>query len=346
MKLLVFSDLHLGKKGFDSFFLSLDKKVIDVVCNESKKVDKIIFLGDFFHNMKEIDQKTLLLAKMLLDKLNSLNIPIVMILGNHSLFYKSTKEINYYRVFNGFYSNIKFVETILEDNDLLYVGWIQNEEEFKKYDNISKNFEWIFGHFEFKNVELINNLSLNGIDINYYYVMKEKFDNNNDKSNIISGHLHQRMKWKNVTYIGSPYPQTWHGKNKKDYGICFIDTKTKTIEYKDLNLFRFNEYSLKWLLENKNNIKDDIYNSENRIIVDCEIDDKDLNDLKIELNIMKPKSLSFNDEKIITNENIEYNKIQLSDPREFINDYIKNMKIENERKNRIFEKINGFLNEK
>ena len=61
---------------------------------------------------------------------------------------------------------------------------------------------------------------------------------------------------------------------------------------------------------------------------------------------MKPKSLSFNDEKIITNENIEYNKIQLSDPREFINDYIKNMKIENERKNRIFEKINGFLNEK
>ncbi len=56
MKLLLFSDLHLGKKGGNSFFLDLDKKAINEIVKETKKekVNKIIFLGDLFHKSYNI----------------------------------------------------------------------------------------------------------------------------------------------------------------------------------------------------------------------------------------------------------------------------------------------------
>lgn len=340
MRLLVFGDLHLGKKYSNTYFLDLDMKVINLVCEEvvKNKLDKIIFLGDLFHNRSESTPKTLVVARQILDKLNSLNIPIIMILGNHSTYYNNKKDYNYYRIFNGLFKNISFIENIQEDDGLLYVGWMQTPEEEEKYKELSKNFKWIFGHFEFKGAEMSGS-----------YRTKEGLENTNIESYIFSGHLHQRSQQGRLYYIGSPYPHTWHGSNRKDYGYVLVDTETEDIKFINLELHHFNEYKLQKLLMkiamDKESVKKEMLNSETKVKIDVPLDERQLSDLKIYLNnTFKPKDLMVEKENLsISSENVSYDKLLLSNPVDFITDYITGMKIEESQKGRIMDKVKNIL---
>lgn len=342
MKILIFTDLHLGKKLSNSYFLDLDKKVIESICQEAvkSKIEKIIFLGDFFHNRAESSPKTMCVARESLDKLNNLNIPIIMILGNHDTYFSNKKDFNYYRIFNGLFSNIRFVENIEEDDEgFLYVGWMRSPEEEEQYKKVSKNHKWIFGHFEFK-----------GAEMSEYYKTANGMENLNPDSYIFSGHIHQRSQQGKLYYIGSPYPQTWLSKNRHDYGYCLINTETEEIKYIDLGLYYFNEYKLQNLLmeitTNEEKIKKKMLNSETKVIVDKPLTEKELSELKIYLNTFGTKDLIVEKEDVeIISDNISYNKLVLSNPQSFIVDFISNMKLEEVTKKRILDKIKGMLKE-
>ena len=340
MKLLVFGDLHIGKKLSHVYFLDLDRKVIDSICEEVKKsrIDKIIFLGDFFHNRSESTPRAMGVAREVLDKLNNLGIPIIMIIGNHDTYYNNKKDCNYYRIFNGLFSNIHFIENITQTAECLYVPWMQTPEEEEKYKQLSKDYKWIFGHFEFK-----------GAEISDYYKTSTGIENENPLAFIFSGHIHQRSQQDRLHYIGCPYPQTWNGKNRKDYGYVLIDTDTEEINYVNLGLFYFNEYKLQKLLMrmamNKNEVKKEILNSETKVIIDVPLNERQLADVKIFLNTFQPKNLLVEKEDTaIISENVSYDKLQLSSPIDFINDYITGMKMDDAQKGRILEKVRGILN--
>jgi DNA repair exonuclease SbcCD nuclease subunit len=341
MKLLLFADLHIGKNHSNTYFLNLDRKVVESICKEVKrsKVDKIIFLGDFFHNRSESTPKALGVARELLASLNALEIPVRMIIGNHDLYYNNKKDYNYYRIFDGLFENITFVESFLEDGKFLYVGWMQTPEEEKRYEELSKNYKWIFGHFEFR-----------GAEMSEYYKTTSGLENNNTTANIFSGHIHQRSRQGRLHYIGSPYPQTWHGRNRKDYGFVLVDTETEEIKFTDLELYHFNEYKLQKLLMqikmDKEAVKKEMIHSETKVIVDIPLSEKDLADVKIFLNTFQPKNLLVEKEdQTIVSENISYDKLQLSDPTSFITDYITGMKIDALQKNRILDKVQKILNQ-
>jgi DNA repair exonuclease SbcCD nuclease subunit len=340
MKLLVFGDLHVGKRYSNTYFLDLDMKAVDLVCEEAKrsKADKIIFLGDFFHDRSDSTPKAMVYAREILDKLNALGIPVIMIIGNHDLYYNNKRDYNYYRIFEGLFNNILFIETIQEDGELLYVGWMQTPEEQAQYNKLAKNHKWIFGHFEFK-----------GAEMSEFYKTKEGLENTNENSYIFSGHIHQRSRQGRLHYIGSPYPYTWNGKNRKDYGYVLIDTDTEEIKFTDLRLYHFNDYKLQKLLMmihmDNEAVKKEMLNSETNIKVDVPLDERQLVDLKIYLNnTFKPKDLIVEKEDFSTSsENVSYDKLQLNSPTEFITDYILGMKIEEIQKNRILEKVKKIL---
>ena len=339
MNLLTFSDLHIGKKGSNSYFLELDKKVVDLICEEvvRSKIEKVIFLGDFFHDRSESTPKALGVARKILDQLNSLNIPIILILGNHCCYYNNKKDANYYRIFAGLFPNITFVEDIMADDNLLCVGWMQTPEEEIKYKEISKNYKWIFGHFEFK-----------GAEMSEYYRTTTGMENENIQSYIFSGHIHQRSTQGRLHYIGSPYPQTWHSKNRKDYGYVLIDTNTEEIKYVDLELYHFNEYKLQKLLMmimmNKEQIKKEMLHSETRVKIDVPLNERQLADVKMFLNAFHPKNLLVEKEdSSITVENVVYDKLILASPTGFITDYIGSMKMNEDQKARILDKVRGIL---
>ena len=339
MKILTFGDLHIGKKSSNSFFLDLDKKVVDLVCQGVIKnnIQKVVFLGDLIHNRSESTPKAMEVARYFLDKLNSLNIPIIMILGNHDTYYNNKKDANYYRIFEGLFPNIIFVEDFLETGTALYVGWIQTPEEEAKYKELSKKYKWIFGHLEFK-----------GTEMNEYYRTTSGMENENLNSFIISGHIHQRTQMNKLYYVGSPYPQTWHGKNRQDYGYAIIDTEKETIDFTDLGLHYFNEHKLQRFMMlvkvDKDKIKKELLNSETKIKIDVPLDERQLADVKLFLNSFKPKNLLVEkDSTSLQSSNISYDKIVLADPIEFISDYITGMKMADEQKGRILERVRNIL---
>jgi DNA repair exonuclease SbcCD nuclease subunit len=341
MNILAFGDLHIGKKSSNSYFLDIDKKVIDLVCEEVRKskIERVIFLGDLIHNRSESTPKSLVVARYALDKLNALNIPIIMILGNHDTYYNNMKDANYYRIFNGLYRNITFVEGIAWDENLLYVGWMQNPEEEKKYKETSKDYKWIFGHFEFK-----------GAEMSEYYKTTEGLENTNSDSYIFSGHIHQRSQQGKLHYIGCPYPQTKNGTNRQDYGYVLINTNTEEIRYVDLHLYYYNEYKLQNLLMriamDKEEIKKEMEHSDTRVIVDVPLDEKQLADIKIFLNTFKARSLLVEkEEETLPMDNIVYDKLALSSPIDFIQEYIGGMKIEEVQRGRILDKVRTILNQ-
>jgi DNA repair exonuclease SbcCD nuclease subunit len=341
MKLLVFADLHLGKKLGNSYFLDLDKKVIDLVCQEVNRsgIEKIIFLGDLFHTRSESSPKTLGMAREIFDQLNSLSIPIIMILGNHDTYYNNRKDANYYRIFDGLFKNITFVEGVNKEGDFIYVGWMQTPDDEAMYKDLSNGYKWIFGHFEFK-----------GAEVSDYYKTTSGIENENPDSYIFSGHIHQRSQQGRLHYIGSPYPQTWLSKNRGDYGYCRIDTDTEEIRYVNLGLYHFNEYKLQELLMmihmDKDRIKREMLNSETRVIVDIPLTEKQLSDVKIYLGTFQPKNLFVEKQDVaIISENVSYDALSLSDPMTFITDYITGMPLEDLQKGRIMEKVRGILNQ-
>lgn len=341
MQILTFGDLHIGKKASNSFFLDLDKKVVEMICNKVRqsKIDKVIFLGDLFHSRSETSPKAMGVARDILDQLESLNLPVIMILGNHDTHYNNKKEANYYRIFDGLYKNITFVEDFLEDRDFLYVGWLQTDEEEERYKQLSKKYRWVFGHLEFK-----------GVAMSEYYQSTSGLENDNPDSFIISGHIHQRTQMSKLHYVGSPYPQTWHGKNRHDYGYAVIDTSADTVDYTDLNLYYFNEYRLQKLLMiilmDKNRIKKEMLNSETRVKVDVPLDERQLADIKIFLNTFKPRNLLV--ERDMPSErvdSVDYDKLILASPIEFITNYIQSMTVDPQQKNRILEKVRNILSQ-
>lgn len=336
MKILFFTDIHIGKKHANSYYLDLDYKVLDEILKTVKdeKIDKVIFGGDMMHNRGESSQKSLNVARIHLDKLNNLNIPIIMILGNHDIYYNSSKEYNYFKNWDGLYDNIKFVYDIEEDGEMLYVGWLQTKEEIKKYNELSNNFKYIFGHFEFKNVRITDN-----------YISKIGYENDNLTSFIFSGHYHQRYIDRKLHYVGSPYPHDWHGKNNTQYGFCVLNTDNDSIEYKDLNIMAYFEFSLsEYLSFNEDDLKIKIPGNEIRLIIDEDMSELKLNEVKSQIYSYKPKNLLI--ESNLTFETItdvDNSKILINSPGEFIEEYINNMDMDNHRKKRILEKINGIL---
>jgi DNA repair exonuclease SbcCD nuclease subunit len=341
MRILSFADLHIGKKSSNSYFLDIDKKVIDIVCQAviEKGIDEVVFLGDLIHNRSESTPKTLGTARYCLDKLNALQVPVIMILGNHDTYYNNMKDANYYRIFNGLFRNITFVEGIAQNGTRLYVGWMQTPEEEQKYKEMSKDCQWIFGHFEFKGAELTD-----------YYKKTDGMENDNMNSYIFSGHIHQRSKQNKLHYIGAPYPQTWNGKNRHDYGYVIVDTNKEEIEYVDLGLYYYNEYKLQNLLMqmalDKNAIKKEMLNSDTKVIIDLPLNEKQLADMKIYLNTFQTRNLLVEkQEEFPIIENISYDKLALSSPIDFIHEYISGMKMDEGQKGRILEKVRTILNQ-
>ena len=139
-----------------------------------------------------------------------------------------------------------------------------------------------------------------------------------------------------------------HSKNRKDYGYVLIDTDTEEIKYVDLGLYYFNEYKLQKLLMmimmNKEQIKKEMLHSETRVKIDVPLNERQLADVKMFLNNFHPKNLLVEKEdSSITVENVVYDKLILASPTGFITDYIGNMKIDEDQKVRILDKVRGIL---
>jgi len=211
MKYVIVGDPHFGKKHFsiDLFYKQLEfwKEIV-------KENLPIICVGDLFDNRISMNIHFFnIFEKEFIGLLRENNSKLITILGNHDIYFKSTREINLVKYLPELYDGIKVIQNVEHIDNITFVPWIINKEDIPKTYN-----EIVIGHFEFSNVDpmIQGNLSPKTFE-------KAKL--------IISGHYHNKIQYKNIIYIGTPYWLDWNDFNQEK-GYYILDTETKELEFK------------------------------------------------------------------------------------------------------------------
>lgn len=275
MLIALVNDQHFGARNdsshFDNFFQKFYKDVFFPYIDEHK-ISLIFDLGDTFDRRKYINFVTLKRCKEYwFDEIEKRNIPLHILVGNHTTFYKNTNDVNSTELLLKEYKNIKVyreAEDIVLDGSLIgLVPWINpsNEKNTMEYLKNTKA-EVLLGHFEISGFEMEKgNVCREGMDRSVF----DKFDL------VLSGHFHHKSTDGLIYYLGNQYEITWSDYNDPR-GFHVYDTETRKltfvenpyrmfykIEYDDsvqdfdywkkFNFEKFNEKYLKVVVKNKQN---------------------------------------------------------------------------------------------
>jgi len=225
MKVAIISDQHFGcrknSKLFHDYFLNFYNKIFFPTLKQYG-ITTVIDMGDTFDSRKGIDFSALSWSKSnYYDKLSELNCNVYTIVGNHTSYYRNTNQVNAVDLLLREYSNVKIIsdptEVLLENLRVLFIPWINSENEMKTMKMISST----------KAPVVMGHLELQGFRANTTTIMDQGMDSNIFKrfKKVFSGHYHTRSDNGTVFYLGNPYEMFWNDINDTR-GFHIFDTET------------------------------------------------------------------------------------------------------------------------
>jgi DNA repair exonuclease SbcCD nuclease subunit len=199
MRLLI-SDLHLEDTPLTEYRWGIFDFLEKVI--KTEKIDSIYILGDLTEKKDNHSSK---LVNRLVDNLSRFDKDILILKGNHDYF-----DTPFFK-FLSYMDNVHFISepTYYGGSGELFIPY-SKELDISAYQNIN----YLFLHHEFLGAKLQNG-----------YVLDKGLEPLTVDYKVYSGHIHQKQKIGDITYIGAPYP-IYFGDN--DYqGGCFIITNGK-----------------------------------------------------------------------------------------------------------------------
>ena len=144
-KVLLFSDLHIGKKSNSNSYHKICLEYAKWVKDQAIKndIDTLLFLGDFFHDREEISLTSLHVGNLFLNELKEFN--VILIVGNHDCFYKNNAQIHSLSIFKKWDNVIVIDETTVIDylgKKIAFLPWGFD------YEKIPEGVDYGFGHLE------------------------------------------------------------------------------------------------------------------------------------------------------------------------------------------------------
>ena len=215
-KAACFTDIHWGRKNNSERHNQDCLNYIDWFCDNVKQdadIDHIIFMGDWFEHRAAINSLTLEFAYRGACRIRDLGLPVYFIVGNHDLYYRTTRDIASTNFFEGLGFNLIKDEPVVIDElgpkgsllcPFLFEG------EYPSLIKYSQTPIW-FGHFEFKGFVVTGDTKKmeSGPDA-------KDFDK---PTRIFSGHFHKRQAEGNVIYIGNAFPADFSDANDTERGM-------------------------------------------------------------------------------------------------------------------------------
>ena len=224
------TDTHFGvRKGsqvFHDYFEKFYSETFFPTLVENN-IKTVIHLGDCFDVRKGIDYWSLDWSKrVFFDPLRELGINLIMIVGNHDCFYKTSLKINSPRLNLSYYENITVIDSPqtvdVEGDRVFMVPWIcdDNAEQFVSELETS-NAPGCMGHLE-----------LAGFYANKDYQCQHGTDPKNFSrfDYVFSGHFHKKSSNQNVTYLGNTYQMYWNDEGETR-GFHLFDLKSQELEF-------------------------------------------------------------------------------------------------------------------
>jgi len=223
MRIGLITDTHYGARKGSKFlhdYFELFYKNVFFPALKEHGVETVIHMGDAFDSRKSIDYQSLEWAKrVVFDPLKEYDVH--MIIGNHDTYYKNTNDVNSPDLLLQIYSNVKTYSKATEVNigglDILFLPWINSENENETYQLIQKtSCKCAMGHLE-----------LQGFRVNRQIIMEHGTDGKlfENFTRVYSGHYHTRSDDGKVFYLGNPYEMYWNDVNDPR-GFHIFDTET------------------------------------------------------------------------------------------------------------------------
>lgn len=261
-KVAIIGDIHLGKHTSDPFRREAIEKGQDAFFTEQlipelteRGITKILFTGDIHDHRTQLNIRVACRTKRLFKDIFK-DFEIIIVQGNHDLFYKNSYEYSALELYEDIpnvtiYSE-KGKQIKLLNKQWYIVPWIiqEREKNFTEFlkklaDRPQKEIDEtvIFGHFELSGVKMEgNNVAIHGMDTKYLLQAAKL---------TVSGHYHGKsdteVETNRLLYVGSPYPLTFinatdvHGYYILDENLeCeFVENKVspKFINVKDTDDF-------------------------------------------------------------------------------------------------------------
>lgn len=231
MKIAFINDTHFGVRGDSQVFLDHQETFFrDVFFPhlDEHNIKIVMDLGDTFDRRKYINYVTLKRAKeFFFNQLQSRGIEYHAVVGNHSVYFTNTNEVNSMSLLLKEYDNFHIYEH--EPKELTFgstrfmmVPWITKDNRevcSEAIENTSAQI--LLGHFEIEGFEMMKGTVCDhGMNKDAF----SKFEA------VYSGHFHHPSEYGNIKYLGAQYEMTW-----SDYagrrGFHVFDTETKDIEF-------------------------------------------------------------------------------------------------------------------
>lgn len=227
-RMALFTDYHVGKQRTE-FYTQITEEYMDWFVGEVRadpSIDSIGFLGDWHDFQNSIYIDTLNLSYKLLTKLNSLNLPIIFVVGNHDLFNRRHRDVHSCVFFTQFSNMVVLNQPhVLPnfDGGALFSPYLFHAEYNATLTN-SKSHH-LLGHLEFKDFILTGQTVKmeHGPDCTEF----------SDYRTILSGHFHKRQRQRNVQYIGNTFCTNFADAGDIDRGLCIYQFDTATCTFKN-----------------------------------------------------------------------------------------------------------------
>lgn len=230
-KVAIVNDTHFGVRGDSRVFLDHQERFFKNVFFphiDEHGIKVVLDLGDTFDRRKYINYVTLKRSKdFFFDQLARRNVEYHAIVGNHSVYYTNTNEINSMSLLLKEYQNFHFYENEPKEltfgsTSILMVPWITKNNSEVCYNAIEQtSAPVLMGHFEIKGFEMMRGTVCDhGMEKNALSGFEA----------VYSGHFHHPSKYANIQYLGAQYEMTWSDYDGKR-GFHVLDTETREIEW-------------------------------------------------------------------------------------------------------------------
>ena len=214
-KAVIFTDIHFGMKNNSRHHNQDCEDFIIWMIDEAHKrgIKKCFFLGDWHHNRASINVSTLNYTTSNLRRLNDSFDEVIMITGNHDLYYREKREIHSLSMIEDF-PKIRMIndQRFVEDG-VAFIPWLC-DDEWKSLRDIKC--KYMFGHFELPSF--------------YMNAMVQMPDHGGLKAEdlsgpemVFSGHFHKRQQHGNVIYPGNCFPHNYADAWDDKRGMMILD---------------------------------------------------------------------------------------------------------------------------
>jgi DNA repair exonuclease SbcCD nuclease subunit len=235
MNVGLLTDLHFGLKKNNKIVLNWLIKSLDQAKNSFMKHNckTIIICGDIFDN-RELNSTYMM--KEFLNWFESFSKEferIYIIIGNHDIFYKNTREYNIIDILLGTHEKVCIVNSPMVVDNMILMPWIVDPEEIKFIGDKKQNI--LIGHYEINGFKFVTSgmVCTHGLKQDLF----SKFDL------VLSGHFHVKQNQDNIHYLGTIMPLT-RGELGESHGWHILDTENLELKFFENEISMFETFEI------------------------------------------------------------------------------------------------------